>query len=94
MHWRVFSLVVALSLSGCVGGPPGGEPPPSGDARTCRTALDCRTGEVCAVDDGALACRAPTVDDPVVPDGPDGQPAPPLGLLEGAARLSRTGDLP
>jgi len=84
-------LVGALLLPACAATPEGGDPPPSGEARACRTELDCAAGEVCAAEQEGVVCRQPKADDPEAAAGPAGQPPPPVGLLEGAGRPGQAG---
>jgi len=87
-------LVGALLLPACTAAPSADGSASNGDTRTCRTELDCAPGEVCAVAGDTVVCRAPKADDPETPAGPDGQPAPPIGLLEGEGRNRTSGDAP
>ncbi len=81
------------STAGPTSGNPGAgdEGQPSGGlVSPCRSSEDCAAPQVCAESADGARC-VPAQDLPVgfeaLPPGPAGQPAPPVGMLEGLRRL-------
>jgi len=92
-----FGACALVMLVGCAAGGPdfdepfmpgsaGAEPAATGQA--CRTEDDCAAFEQCVAGKGRYpVCVAAQASSPVSRRGPEGQPPPPAGLLEGAARF-------
>jgi|GEM_PF-3560365 len=90
---------VMISLSSCSiegtdlaeatapGAPFAGDPAAPDNA--CRTVDDCAPSEQCMAHEGRYpVCARLDASSPTTPRGPQGQPPPPPGLLEGAPRLT------